>query len=213
MPRKPGSSPRPPEAKTPNSQERGPRGPLRLSQRRDATKVAKPTAENPPSSRTFVLFGADEYCKPRAARFAGADPGLLAKAAETMSLCLFEVTAPDLAAIAKKLPVGQLHADGRGLVPFVKPDVYQDLVFETVGSEGATYEKNSASRLPRIWDEVAPGDLVLAHETLEVGWWEAIVLARDGDLLTLRFRDYPKYAKFVRHRSAVALIQSGAQSA
>jgi hypothetical protein len=134
----------------------------------------------------------------------------LATAAETMNLCLFEVKAPDLAAIAKRLPLGQLHADGRGLVPFVKPDVYQDLVQETVGNDGPTYEKQSTSKLPRTWDEIAPGDLVLAHETLEVGWWEAVVLARDGDLLTLRFRDYPKYAKFVRHRSAVALIQSEA---
>ena len=201
-----------PKEKASHSPKRGPRRPLRLSQRRDATRVAKPTPEDSSSSRTFVLFGADEYCKPRAARFTGADPALLAKAAETMSLCLFEVKTPDLAAIAKKLPLGQLHADGRGLVPFVKPDVYQDLVFETVGSDEPTYEKHSTSRLARTWEEVAPGDLVLAHETLEVGWWEAVVLARDGDLLTLRFRDYPKYAKFIRHRSAVALIQSGSQT-
>jgi hypothetical protein len=125
-----------------------------------------------------------------------------------MNLCPFEVKNPDLAAIAKRLPVGQLHADGRGLVPFVKPDVYQDLVLETVGNGGPSYAKHDPSRLPPTWDAVVPGDLVLAHETLEVGWWEAVVLARDGDLLTLRFRDYPKYAKFVRHRSAVALIQS-----
>jgi hypothetical protein len=210
MPQKHGSRPRRPEAKAPNPPQRGPRGPLRLSQRRDATKVAKPAPEDLSSSRAFVLFGADEFCKPRAARFAGADPALLATAAETMNLCLFEVKAPDLAAIAKRLPLGQLHADGRGLVPFVKPDVYQDLVQETVGNDGPTYEKQSTSKLPRTWDEIAPGDLVLAHETLEVGWWEAVVLARDGDLLTLRFRDYPKYAKFVRHRSAVALIQSEA---
>ena len=202
-----------PKENASHSPKRGPRRPLRLSQRRDATRVAKPTPEDSSSSRTFVLFGADEYCKPRAARFTGADPALLAKAAETMSLCLFEVNTPDLAAIAKKLPLGQLHADGRGLVPFVKTDVYQDLVFETVGSEGPTYVKQTSAELPRTWDDIAPGDLVLAHETLEVGWWEAIVIARDGEQLTMRFRDYPKYGKFVRHRSAVALIQSGARSA
>jgi hypothetical protein len=167
-------------------------------------------AEAPATIQTFILFGADEFCKPRAARFTGADPALLAKAAEAMSLCLFEVETRDLAAIAKRLPVGQLHADGRGLVPFVKPDVYQDLVLETVANDGPSYAKHDASRLPRTWDEVATGDLVLAHETMEIGWWEAVVLARDGDLLTLQFRDYPKYAKFVRHRSEIALIQSAA---
>ena len=94
-----------------------------------------------------------------------------------MNLCPFEVKNPDLAAIAKRLPVGQLHADGRGLVPFVKPDVYQDLVLETVGNGGPSYAKHDPSRLPPTWDAVVPGDLVLAHETLEVGWWEAVVRA------------------------------------
>jgi hypothetical protein len=187
MPQKPGSSPHRAET-APTAPKRGPRGPLRLSQRRDAIKIAKPTADGvPASNRTVILFGADEFCKPRAARFTGTDPVLLAKAAETMSLCLFEVETPDLAAIAKRLPVGQLHADGRGLVPFVKPDVYQDLVLETVGNDGPSYAKHDPSRLPRTWDEVGPGDLVLAHETLEIGWWEAVVVARDGDLLNLRF--------------------------
>jgi hypothetical protein len=164
------------------------------------------TAKQTAAAPVFVMFGADEYCKPRAARFSGVDSKLLAKAAEAMSLCLFEVKDPDLDAISKKLPVGRLHADGRGLVPFVKTDVYQDLVFETVGSEGPTYDKQTSAGLPRTWDDIAPGNLVIACETLETGWWEAIVIGRNGDLLTLRYRDYPKYGKFVRHRSAVALI-------
>jgi hypothetical protein len=175
--------------------------------------VAKPTAEVSSSSRTFVLFGADEHCNPRAARFSGTDPGLMATAAENMKLCLFEVKDPDLAAIAKKLPVGRLEADGCGLVPFVKPDIYEDLLSETVGNEGPTYGTDSASQPAHSWDDIAPGDVVIANETLRNGWWEAIVIGRDGDLLTMRFRDYPKYGKFVRHRSAVALIQSGSQTA
>jgi hypothetical protein len=38
------------------------------------------------------------------------------------------------------------------------------------------------------------------------GWWEAIVIARNSDMRTLRFRDSPKLPKFSRHRAAVALI-------
>src|SRR5271163_4371584 len=63
-----------------------------------------------------------------------------------------------------------------------------------------------ATGLPRTWDEIGPGHLVIAQEALEYGWWEAIVLARTGDMLTLRFRDYPKLPKFARHRTAVALM-------
>ena len=209
MPRNASGRRRPPNANASATRKRGPAGPLRLSQRRDP-KTSKAIAERGATHRTFVLFGADEHCTPRAARFSDADRGLIATAAETMSLCPVEVKTPDLAAIAKKLPVGRLEADGRGLVPFVNPDVYQDLVLEVIGNEGPTYGRDSASRPARTWDDIAPGDLVLAHETLEVGWWEAIVIARDGEQLTMRFRDYPKYGKFIRHRSAVALIQSEA---
>jgi hypothetical protein len=40
------------------------------------------------------------------------------------------------------------------------------------------------------------------------GWWQAIVIERNGDMLTLRFRDYPKLPKFSRHRAAVVLISA-----
>jgi hypothetical protein len=32
-----------------------------------------------------------------------------------------------------------------------------------------------ATGLPRTWDDIAPGHLVIAQEALEYGWWEAIV--------------------------------------
>jgi hypothetical protein len=65
-----------------------------------------------------------------------------------------------------------------------------------------------ATGLPKSWDDIAPGHLVIAQESLEHGWWEAIVIARNVDMLTLRFREYPKLPKFVRHRAAVALIST-----
>jgi hypothetical protein len=43
------------------------------------------------------------------------------------------------------------------------------------------------------------------------GWWEAIVIAVDGDRLTLQWRDYPKQPKIKRHRTAVALLKPSAQ--
>ena len=62
-----------------------------------------------------------------------------------------------------------------------------------------------ATGLPRAWDEIAPGHLVIAQEALEYGWWEAIVIERNGDMLTLRFRDFPKLPKFSRHRVPTAV--------
>lgn len=50
---------------------------------------AKPAGSAPKAeNKTFVLFGADDHGKPRAATFTGADPALLAKAAEVMVLRL-----------------------------------------------------------------------------------------------------------------------------
>jgi hypothetical protein len=59
---------------------------------------------------------------------------------------------------------------------------------------------------PRSWDEIGPGHLVNAQEALEYGWWEAIVLARQGDTFILQYRDYPHLPKFVRHRSGIAMM-------
>jgi hypothetical protein len=47
---------------------------------------------------------------------------------------------------------------------------------------------------------------VIARDELAEGWWEAIVIAKDGDMLTLRFRDY-KQAPVVLHRATLALLK------
>ncbi len=66
-----------------------------------------------------------------------------------------------------------------------------------------------ASGLPANWDKIAVGHLVIAQddEAAKPGWWEAIVLARDNDMLTLKWRDWPGYPTIVRHAGAVALLK------
>jgi hypothetical protein len=178
-----------------------------------ATQVAPAKKIKPakPAGKVYVLFGADEYARPRAARFSAEDPDLLAKAAEAMHLRLVEVTDPDVAEIAATLPAGRLHANGKSLVPYVKGDMYMNLVWAIMGDAAPQAHANpTAQDLPGIWDDVAPGHVVLAREILECGWWEAVVTERTGDLVTVRYRDYPKYAPMVRHRSAIALISAPA---
>ena len=60
--------------------------------------------------------------------------------------------------------------------------------------------------LPRTWSEIEVGHLVIAHISIEDGWWEAIVTEREDDVLTLRFRDYPKVEPFKRPLSDIGLI-------
>ena len=127
-----------------------------------------------------------------------------------MDLEVREAASDDLADIAKKLPVGRLYANGRGFVPNVRPQLYSQVIAALAAEPQHDGTRATippaATGLPRTWEEIAPGHLVIAQESLENGWWEAIVIGRDGDMFTLRFRDYPKVPKCVRHRAAIALM-------
>src|ERR1700682_2619051 len=94
-------------ASTPST--RGPSGPRSHSRR----SIMPKTAEKPIDSE-FVVYGINAEKKPRAARFDKSQRKLVAKAAELMSLKLHEVTSPEVAAVAKRLQVGRLYANGQG---------------------------------------------------------------------------------------------------
>jgi hypothetical protein len=182
---------------------------------RKPDKPAKPARATPtvkPAAKTYILFGADEYAKPRAAKFTTEEPAVLAKAAEAMHVRLVQVTKPDLAEVAVKLPAGRLHASGQGLVPYVKGPLYMELIAAILPDDDSPASPDpTAQELPGSWDEIRPGHVVIAKETSECGWWDAVVVERNGDLVTLRYRDFPRCPNIVRHRSAVALISPPAQ--
>jgi hypothetical protein len=135
----------------------------------------------------------------------------VAKAAASMYLRLVQVTDPDMAEIAIRLPAGRLHASGKGLVPYIKGELYFELL-SAVGDLWPQQNPDPAPQdLPHSWDDVASGHLVIARETLEFGWWEVVVTERTGDLVTVRYRDYPDFPPMIRHRSAVALISPAAK--
>jgi len=175
-----------------------------------ATKTSNPT----PDDVGLLVLGYDDQQKPCGARFVDAKPDLVAKAAQLMGLKVYKATSPDVAEVAKKLPIGRLYANGRGFVPNVRQALYSDVIVALAAEPqqaavGADDDKASmpvARGLPRNWDEIGPGHLVIAQESLEYGWWEAIVIDRKDDMFTLRFRDYPRLPKFFRHRSAIALM-------
>jgi hypothetical protein len=178
------------------------------------TKTAEKSQEN--ETPLMVVFGLDESQKPKAARFSSGQSDLVNKAAQAMQLRVAVVATQNGPAteIAKKLPVGRLYSNGKGFVPNIRRDLYSKLtgvlgVESGLPAAPGEPEIPLASGLPRNWDELAPGHLVIAKEARhEDGWWEAIVLERNGDMLTLRWRDYPTQPKVMRHRTAVALLSS-----
>ncbi len=112
--------------------------------------------------------------------------------------------------MAKELPVGHLYANGTGFIPAVKYELYT-VLSATVAAESPHADGNDGSPgLPGDWDDIEPGQLVIANEGPGYGWWDAIVVEVNGDMLTLHWRDFPWQENVVQHRSAVALIRPAA---
>jgi hypothetical protein len=132
------------------------------------TAVTKSSTAAPTATPALIVLGFDEQQKPRGAKFVDAKLDLVTKAAEVMGLKVYEATAEEVAELAKKLPLGRLYANGRGFVPNIRQSLYSDLVV-ALALEGQTaLSKNgdngslpAARGLPRSWDDIAPGHLVI----------------------------------------------------
>ena len=162
------------------------------------TKPANAHAEAKLAS-AVIVFGLDKDGRPIAAAFPNAQAGLATKAAELMKLRSLNVAGPELTELAALLPRGRIYASGHGFVPAVQARLYE------VMNEIAT--RKAPPGLPASWDDIDVGHLVIAWDEANAGWWEAIVTAKNGDMLTVRWRDYPKQAPAVLHRAALALLK------
>ena len=72
-------------------------------------------------------------------------------------------------------------------------------------ASSAAHGSTESQPLPKTWDEIKVGSDVIAFESAEDGWWEAIVTEISGEMLTLRWRDYPRQPLVARRRHQVAL--------
>ena len=183
------------------------------------TAKAKHSTPGTSCPSPLVLFGIDSRGKPKAARFGKEHASLAMRAATQLQLNVLASSDPKIAEIAARLPVGRVHATGRTFVPFIRHDLYDKLVAAAAngntpsasppnGSSGASGSTpgGSAPHLPQNWREIGVGDLVVTHEGPEEGWYEAIVVEAASDMLTLRWRDYPRERRVVRHRLRLGLL-------
>ena len=184
-------------------------------------------AERP--SDPFFAIGFDAGGKPRGAQFAECTD-VAVMAAAKMGLSLIHPASAAFSELAQKLPKGRVYASGKAFVPNIRRDLYDKLIAVTQmpgdGSLVVTPGQSSTNctddggeqvacispiipGLPRSWESVGIGHMVLVHESPADGWWEAVVIDREAEVLTLRFRDYPKLPTFVRHISTIALVNPG----
>ncbi len=99
------------------------------------------------------------------------------------------------------------------MVPPVREDLYETVVatINPHGEAGQTPgEPNPIDFPSTYWDAIKPGHVVLAQDSLIEGWYEAIVVGRKGDKVTLRSRDYPGFPNFTVPVTAVALVSPAA---
>jgi hypothetical protein len=183
--------------------------------------------KTPSASDKFFVFGLDNEDKPRGARFAEFNERALRYALE-LNLTGIHPASPAFTEIGMKLPSGRLYSSGKAFIPNIRRDLVEKLgaALAAPGDESQTYKPAAppegqsneitvrtispiTSGLPRSWESVGAGHVVLIHESPADGWWEATVENRDAEILTLRFRDYPRQPKFQRHISQVALINPG----
>jgi hypothetical protein len=178
------------------------------------------------STPAFIMIGIDDSGKPHASWFAAEQADAAAKAAGLMDMALIEVSR-DLAALAAELPQGKLFESGKAFVPFVKRSTYDLLaahlsddyltaaaqrVEAAATAASADYAKASKGEVgprnyPDHWSKIAPGDVVLASEGHDDGWWEATVVGAQGSgNYLLAWSDWPELDQFVRHVTQLALL-------
>jgi hypothetical protein len=179
----------------------------------------------------IVLFGMDQHGKTKAALFAAEQGHLASKAAEQLKLRVLKVIDPVVAEIAAQLPAGRIHASGRNAVPYVSSNLYVKLVAVAEPSQAANNaaeseaadagsksmppsgNSGSADQHQTYWDTIKAGQLVLTHEEGDDDWYYALVVERTADMCTLRWRDYSRTRKIVRHCKALALLHPGDSTA
>src|SRR3954468_9032895 len=154
---------------------------------------ADPIGATPPDSGpALIVFGRSVYGIPQAAWFPASEADLATRAARLMGLRVLRIADDAHRQLAARLRQGQVYAADRTFAPAVAREVF-DALAALAGPVTApspleiTAGKSDAASRPASWDEIQVGSLVIAQESLEEGWWEAVVMALEGEQLLLRW--------------------------
>ncbi len=104
--------------------------------------VPKPNG-NPAAK--VVVFGFGNHDRPHAAWFPHTQADQARAAAKQLGLNVIEVPNGHAADLVAKLPAGQIHAPGPGMVPTVREDLYEKVV-ATLNPRGEAGRANRASQ-------------------------------------------------------------------
>ena len=166
----------------------------------------KPAAKQATTSPCLIVVGYDDHGSPRAAKFSNDEATLVRKAAGFIGYSVHEGDASKLKLLLKTIPPGKIYVSGWDFAPKVRKGVFDRLIAELGVMAPEIPGGPPSPNLAVSWDAIDIGQTVLGQaDSAEHGWWPAVVVATEGDMLELRSPDYPKI-KVVRHRAAVALL-------
>jgi hypothetical protein len=177
----------------------------------------------------LVVLGIDKDVRWHASRFAESDATLVMRAAELMGFHVVRVASEteELYGIAESLPVGKIFSSGRAFVPLVAREAFHKLrvlvdggVMVEVPSgqpadvppTAAMFTTEAATAADALWSKIEIGTMVLAAQPdlYGPGWWQTVVVAIEGDDLTLRWVDDAAGESFHLSRRDVGLRYPGA---
>jgi hypothetical protein len=193
---------------------------------RNADHGRSPVNEKAP---IIVVLGIDVDGKPHASRFEQHDAQFVVRAAELMGFHVIHVPPEnaELHVVAEGLPAGKIYATGRAFVPFVGRAAFDKLTTLVEGGVTLIQRGKSGAGLIRpradmlttdaintaeaLWSKIEVGTEVLAEEPelYGPGWWQGVVVAVNGNDLTVRWLDDPDEDPIKVERRHVALRHPG----
>lgn len=175
------------------------------------------SAKSVTSQPAIIVFGVSAIGKPRAGTFKGSDVAAARKAAAKLGFSVIDLTAETGLGLAAKVPAGRIGGARDNIVPFVSKELYAQITASEMKSQKNGQTQTSAGtttsaeikgpRLPRSWDDIKAGDLVLAQETDPLdGWWQVTIIEANGDLFKLRWPGTGRGRPLQKHRATLGLI-------
>jgi hypothetical protein len=169
---------------------------------------------NEPGRAPLLVFGLDQAGKPKAGRFPDRHATLARKAALALNLNAYPMDRPKLVELASQIPVGRIHAQGKAFIPSIKQGLFDQIrqavnpatTMAAAAKAGPQVTMAPTNRQPKDWDSIGVGDLVLCTEGPREGFWEAFIVARDGDKISCQFRDYPRQPVYECSIDDIALM-------
>jgi hypothetical protein len=162
----------------------------------------------------LIVFGLDDAKKAHASWFGPLDAELAERAAGFMRMRALQVVTAEQRELALQLPQGRIFESGKGFVPFAKMAAYERLsaFIEAFDPPPPELEEAAlppvATNVPRRWEDIGVGSLVLACEGEMQGWFEAVVVEDKGEsLFVLCWRDWPEEPALVRRVDDLGLLR------